>query len=108
MMFAGAQNADASHGIFNSVQNQYNCTIQLESAFSAVSSISSLVQQVQNSKEQLQVLAASIDTLLKTLNVEYCAGRPLEAENSSALENLTQYVDLVILGRSLMKTPIFL
>lgn len=92
-MFAGAYNADA-HGIFNEVgQNQFNCTIQvasLESAFSAASSISSLAQQVQGGKEQLQVLAASIETLLKTLNVEYCAGRLSEAKTSSALENLTQ------------------
>jgi hypothetical protein len=101
MVFAGAHNANASHGIFNDVgQNQYNCTIQLaslESAFSAASSISSLTQQVQGGKEQLQVLAASIATLLRTLNVEYCAGRLSEAKNSSALENLTQYVDLGVL-----------
>jgi hypothetical protein len=96
MAFSGAHNPDVSHGVFNDVgQNQYNCIFQLaplESAFSTASGISSLVQQVEGSKEQLQVLAASISTLLKTLDAEYCAGRLSETKTSLALENLTKYV----------------
>jgi hypothetical protein len=96
MAFAGAHNADASHGMFNDVgQNQYNCIFQLaplESAFATASGISSLVQQVESSREQLQVLADSIGTLLRTLDAEYCAGRLSETKTSLALENLTRYV----------------
>ena len=98
MAFSGAHYSDVSHGVFNDVgQNQYNCVFQLaplESAFSTASGISSLVQQVEGSKEQLQVLAASISILLRTLDAEYCAGRLSETKTSSALENLTKYVDL--------------
>jgi hypothetical protein len=98
MAFSGAHNLEVSHGVFNDVgRNQYNCIFQLaplESAFSTASGISSLVQQVEGSKEQLQVLAASISTLLKTLDAEYCAGRLSETKTSVALENLIKYVDL--------------
>jgi hypothetical protein len=97
MSFAGAQNPNASHGTFNDVgQNQYNCIFQLaplQSAFSTASCISSMVQQVDGSREQLQVLAASIDILLRTLDAEYCAGRLSEINTSPALEDLTAYVD---------------
>jgi hypothetical protein len=98
MAFSGAHNLDVSQGVFNDVgQNQYNCIFHLaplESAFSAANGISSLVQQVESSKEQLQVLAASISTLLRILDAEYCAGRLSETKTSLALERLTKSVDL--------------
>jgi hypothetical protein len=103
MAFTGANNVDASHGLINDVgRNQFNqCIFQLaplESAFNIASDISSVVQQLQGgSREQLQVLAASISTLLRTLNTEYCAGRLSESNSSFALEKLTTYVDPEIL-----------
>jgi hypothetical protein len=111
MAFAGTHNANASHGIFNDVgQNQYNCTFQfapLESAFATANDISSLVQQVESSREQLRVLATSIGTLLGILDIEYYAGRLSETKTFSALENLTKYVDLGILAKnSLIQAPI--
>jgi hypothetical protein len=95
MAFAGAHNADASHGTFNDVgQSQFNNCVFLASAFSAAKDISCLVPQVEGSREQLQVLATSIETLLRTLDAEYSAGRLLETNTSLALHNLTVYVDL--------------
>jgi hypothetical protein len=100
MAFAGAHNADASHGTFNDVgQNQYNCIFQLpplRSAFSVASSISSAVQHAESSREQLQGLAVSIHTLLRTLDAEYGTGRLSETDSSFALENLNVYVEPAI------------
>lgn len=102
MAFAGSQNADATKGMFNDIgQNQYNIgNIQLaaasspglESAFSLANYISSMVQQVQTSREQITVLVASINTLLMTLDAEYHAKRLLEAQSALALQNLNEYV----------------
>jgi hypothetical protein len=105
MTFSGVHNAYASHGMFNDVgKNQYNCIFQLaslESAFDTANGISSLVQQVEGSREQLQVLATSIGTLLRKLDVEYRAGRLSASKTSLALENLTMYVSPAILTRKL-------
>ena len=99
-----AHNVEAHHGTFNDVgQNQYNYNIQiapLRSALSTAAIISSIVQQAESSREQLQVLGASINTLLSTLRAEYFAGRLLENNNSDALKNLNSYVNPVNLGRS--------
>jgi len=110
MAFAGAHNVDAPHGIFNDVgQNQYNYNFQLsplQPAFSVARSISSTVQHAESSREQLQGLAVSIHTLLRTLNAEYCTGR-LSETDTSALENLNVYVEPVIPQEtSLIKTLI--
>jgi hypothetical protein len=111
MAFAGAQNANASHGMFNDVgQNQYNCIFQLaplKSAFNTARDISSMVQQVEGSRKQLQVLATSIGTLLGTLDAEYCAGRLSETNTSFALENLIAYVDPESTRNLADQTPIF-
>ena len=98
MSFTGA---DASKSIFNDVgQNQYNIgKIQLASspclapAFSVARFISSMAEQVRASREQVVALAASINTLLKTLDAEYHAKRLLEDQTSLALKNLTECVD---------------
>jgi hypothetical protein len=103
MAFAGSRNADASKGTFNDVgQNQFNIgNIQLaaasqspslEAAFSIANYISSMVQQVQTSREQIAVLVASITTLLMTLDAEYQAKPLLEAQSALALQNLNEYV----------------
>jgi hypothetical protein len=101
MAFTAATGVDASKSIFNDVgQNQYNIgQIQLAAspclapAFSVATFISSMAQQVRASREQVVALAASINTLLKTLDAEYHAERLLEDQTSSALKNLTEYVD---------------
>jgi hypothetical protein len=111
MAFPRAHNVDISEGVVNDVGNdQYNCIFQLaplESAFSTAGDISSLVQRVEGSREQLQALAASINTLLRTIDSEYCAGRLLEANTSLALEHLAVYVRhrILISDFSLTKTP---
>jgi hypothetical protein len=94
MAFADAHNFNLSHGIFNDVgQNQYTYNIQLaslESAFSTASIISSFVQEVEGSREQLQALGACIDTLLATLDTEFRARRLSATNISTALENLNE------------------
>lgn len=104
-VFAHTQNTIIDNAIFNEVgQNQYNnCNIQftscLESASFTAHFISSTVKRTEGSREQLQVLASSIETLLKTLDVEYRVGRLSETKTSVALEKLNKYVDEVILCR---------
>jgi hypothetical protein len=109
MAFTGAQNANASHGTFNDVgNNQFNFNVSLansaspclEPAFSTTSFISSMVQQATGSREQLQALAASVGTLLKTLDAEYCAGRLSDTGTSMALDNLNTYVYAAASSRS--------
>jgi hypothetical protein len=120
MAFSNAQHADASHGTFNDVQNQniyVNYNIQIASPSERISSyldgavftaklISSKVKQAKESRAQLQVLASSIDTLLKNLNAACHAGQLSETETPAALHNLNEYVGALILGRfSLIWTP---
>jgi hypothetical protein len=96
MAFAEAHNFEVSDTMFNDVRNQYIYNIQgasIESALSTARMISSMIQQVENSREQLQVLGTSINTLLSTLNSEYCAGRLSKSNTSFALQNLNTYVD---------------
>lgn len=103
MAFAGAQNADASKSTFNDVRrNQINVgTIQLASpslvtASSIINFAASMAQNVQASRQQIAALVSSIETLLKTLDAEYLAGRLLASQTSVALENLNQYVVIPI------------
>ena len=97
MAFPAAHDFEVSGAMFNDVrQNQYIYNIQgasLESALSTARIISSMVQQVENSREQLQVLGTSINTLLSTLDTEYSAGRLSKCNTSFALQNLNTYVD---------------
>jgi hypothetical protein len=103
MAFAGTQNADASGSTFNEVgQSQFNIQVGkihlarshcLAPAFSSATLISSMVREVQANREQITALAASINTLLMTLDAEYHAGRLLEAQTTKALQNLNEYVD---------------
>jgi hypothetical protein len=109
MAFLGAQleYADASRSTFNDVgQNQYIVnvgTIQLasgfsgsprslESAFDTANFISTMVQQVNASRQQANALVSSIDALLKALDSEYLAEPSLVSQTSAALESLNQYV----------------
>jgi len=102
MAFIGTHHADASGSTFNEVgQSQFNIQVGtilspspcLAPAFSSATLISSMVQEVQANREQITALAASIDTLLMTLDAEYHAGRLLEAQTTMALQNLNEYVD---------------
>jgi hypothetical protein len=98
-MFDTGQNFEVSGGIFNDVgQNQTIYNIQ--AALSTASIISSMVQQAESSREQLQALGTSINALLSTLDTEYRAGRLLESNTSDALKNLNSYVDPPNLERS--------
>jgi len=95
MAFLSAQHVDAPRSTFSNVgQNQYNVgTIQLAPAFSAATFIASMVQQVQSCRQQIAALVSSIDTLLKTLDAEYLAGRLLVPQTSGTLQNLNKYVN---------------
>ena len=96
MAFYKAHDFKVSNGQFNDVlgnQSIYNIQgATLESALSTARMIDSTVQHVQNSREQLQVLGASINTLLSTLDREYRAGQILESNTSLALQNLNMCV----------------
>jgi hypothetical protein len=102
MAFAGALNADASKSTFNDVrQNQYNVgTIQLSSspsltsAFTIANVTASMVQHVQESRQQIAALVSYVDTLLKIIDAEFAAGRLLASQTSAALEHLNQYVEV--------------
>lgn len=94
MRFDTGQNLKVSGGSFNDVgqnQNIYN----MQTALFIGGSISSRLQQAEShgSREQLQALSASINTLLSTLDTEYRAERLLESNTSDALKNLNSYVD---------------
>ncbi|KIM82420.1 hypothetical protein PILCRDRAFT_461876 [Piloderma croceum F 1598] len=62
----------------------------LAPAFSIFKFIWSTVDQVQASKQQLEVLAQSLAQLLKALNGEYRAGRLLQARTSTSLADLSR------------------
>jgi hypothetical protein len=64
----------------------------LAPAFSIFKFIWSTVDQVQASKQQLEVLAQSLAQLLKVLNGEYRAGRLLQARTSTPLADLSKCV----------------
>jgi hypothetical protein len=98
MAFAGASKAHIFDSTFNDIgKNQYNfnigCAPCLSPSFSLATFITSMVEQVQSSPEQIKALLSAIDTLLKTLDAEYKAGRLLEAHTSVALDSLQTYVD---------------
>lgn len=100
--FTGAHHANASDATFNDVgQNQYNLhttNIQISSsarlaqAFSSAQLISSMVSHVEMEREQMKVLANSVNTLLRTLDAEYSAGRLIETTTSAALDGLNESV----------------
>jgi hypothetical protein len=60
----------------------------LRPAFSIFRSIWASIDEVQQSKEQLRVLADCIAHLLKTLDTEYRTGRLIKTKTSKALEDL--------------------
>ena len=87
MAFSEADNVNISKGVVNDVgKNQYMNYIFPLAPFEFAAGISSMVQQVKSSGEQLQVMATSINTLLGTLDSECCVGRLLEANTSFALD----------------------
>jgi hypothetical protein len=105
-MFDTGQNFKVSGGTFNDVgqnQNIYN----MQTALFIGGSISSMVQETEShsSREQLQALGAFINTMLSTLDAEYCAGRLLESNPSDALNNLNSYVGPPDLERSFSSRP---
>lgn len=84
--------------------DQYDYHRCLEPAFSTADVISSLAQQVEIYREQLRVLAACIDAMLKRLNTEYHLGRLSENDTSMAIEDLNRFVNVMIVdGVSLIK-----
>ena len=87
MAFSKADNVNISKGVVNDVgKNQYMNYIFPLAPFESAAGISSMVQQVKSSGEQLQVMATSINTLLGTLDSECCVGQLLEANTSFALD----------------------
>lgn len=60
----------------------------LSAAFAILRYIGSSVQQVQASRRQIIALAAATAELVKTLNVEYAAGRILPDNSVEALDKL--------------------
>jgi hypothetical protein len=61
-------------------------------AFSALRLIWSSIEQAQASKRQLQALAQSIAQLLRTLDRQCRAGRPLQDRTSTPLSDLCRYL----------------
>lgn len=63
----------------------------LKDAFTILISILSLVQQAQDFKEQLQVLATCTATLLKTLDMQYRTGQLTEESTFYQLQDLHKF-----------------
>lgn len=66
----------------------------LSAAFSIFKIIWQTVEQVQDSKEQLRVLAYSVGQLLYTLDREFRAGRLKESRTFGPIENLRRYEEI--------------